>query len=418
MSKPEQDRQQWQNRLRSVGFRETGIAYLRERLCQAEPKERVARLIRCLSKYESQRNIAQLLGQNQTWRQQLEFPEMTSNPQIHFLFRAAGNIPNPPTVGENRLYFGCGENFYALQADTGEVIWQRRRPGKSWTAAWLTEDDLYVCSDGRLYNLAPADGAERWVFTVNKTLTAPYADQGRVFVGSEEGTLYALDAEAGRRLWTFNVVRRIAVAPGGWQNRIFAVSQDHSLYAIEMDEGECAWHFTTRGKIYACPYISDEVVYLTAADHKVYALHAGRGRRLWSFTTGGEMRTSPVEKDGLVYAGSHDKHLYVLRARDGQEVWRQRMFGYPSSPSVTSGMVYFSAQGRVYGFSVATHRMRWCFPLGFAVATSPVLGHGRLYVGTLEGRLLCLKFTTQLDEQGAAHMLKQFIESEPETLLA
>jgi hypothetical protein len=56
-------------------------------------------------------------------------------------------------------------------------------------------------------------------------------------VGSEKGTLCAVGAGQGSRLWTLNVARPISIASGVWQNKIFAASKDHSLYAINMDDG-------------------------------------------------------------------------------------------------------------------------------------------------------------------------------------
>lgn len=416
------DQKIWQHRLQAGGFRKTAIGFLRDRLRQEDRKAHLDRLIRRLGKYEPQLEIVNLLTDNPFWGQRLTQlvaarAEVTADPEIQFIFQGEGNIPNIPTRGENRLYLGCGDNFYALDSETGEVLWHRRNHGKTWSTAWLEEDCLYVSSGGRLQALSPADGGEGWAFVVNKTLTSPFAHQGKVFVGSEEGTLYAVDALGGRRLWTFNVAQPISVAPGVWQNKIFAVSKDQSLYAISRDEGECLWRFPTAGKIYAVPQVADGVIYLTSADHKVYALRAGTGLRLWSFTTGGEVQTSPFESDGRVYVGSRDRQFYVLDAEDGRELWHRKMFGYPSAATATRGMVYFSAQGRVYGFSVADHRLRWCFPLGAAMATTPVIGPGRLYVGTLKGRLIGLKLTSQLSESGAAQVLKEFLNSAPVTRL-
>lgn len=411
-------RKDWQDNVRAAGFRETAIAFLRERLCRQDQKERVDRLIRVLSKYESQVEIAKLLCQNPVWRERVaplicEF-ESTTDADVQFVFKSGGNIPNVPATGDNRIYFGSGEYFYALNAATGAVVWKLRSPGKTWSKAYISGNILFVCSAGRLYALSPSDGSERWGFEVNKNLTSPCAHHGKVFVGSEEGTLYALDGETGNRLWTFNVVKTISVSPGVWRNKIFAASKDHSIYAVSMDDGECLWHFTTGGKIYAAPDVRDGVIYSGSADQKIYALHAASGRLLWSFTTGGEGNTSPLEKDGVVYVGSRDKYMYALRAEDGKELWRQKMFGYPSSPTATGGMVYFSAQGRVYGFGVAEHKMRWCFPLGFSIATSPTLGHRRIYVGTLEGKLISLKLKTRLEEHGAVRVLKRFMDTASE----
>ncbi len=244
---------------------------------------------------------------------------------------------------------------------------------------------------------------------MKKRLTTPFAHQGKVFAGSEEGTLYAVDGENGRRLWTFNVAQAVVVAAGAWEKRIFAASQDRSLYAIDIEEGECLWRFTTGGRIHAAPCLAHDVVYLGSADHKVYALQAARGRLLWSFATGGEVRTTPSEDHGLVFIGSRDRHLYVLSAIDGKELWRRQFFGYPSAAAARRGMVYLSAQGRVYGFSAADQKMRWFFPSGHSLATAPAVTPNRIYLGTLGGKLLCLKWQTLLPEQGATHLIRKFL---------
>ena len=409
----------WEAQVKAVGFRETAIGFLRDRLYREYDKKRADRLIRRLGKYEPQQEIVKLLCQNPAWRRKaeeliLELPEVTANPQVQFEFKGAGNVPKVPALEENRLYFASGDTLYCLDAQTGEVIWNFKARGKNWSVAHLSENSVYVSAAGRLYALSPEDGSERWRFEVRKRLGSPYGHEDKVFVGSAEGTLYALDAKRGERLWTFNVVKAISLATGIWQNKVYAASKDHSIYALDMDDGECQWHFTTGAKIYGTPYVSDGLVYLTSADHKVYALFAASGQVLWSFTTGGEIQASPFESDGQVYVSSRDRHLYVLDAEDGRELWRYKTLGYPSSPTACRGMVYFSVQGRVYGISVADHKMRWCFPMGFPLATSPMAAPKRIYVGTLEGKLICLKLQTELDEEGATQVLKEFLDPEPE----
>ena len=419
MAKQVEDQKGWQIKVEAVGFRQAVIGYLRHRLYREYEKNRADSLIRRLSKYEPQQEIVKALCQNPAWRQRAEeliqgLPEMTADPQVQFVFTGAGNVPKVPVLEENRLYFGCGDTFYGLNGQTGEVIWKVVAAGENWSAAHLSENSLYVSSPGRLHAFSPENGKERWHFAVNKRLGSPYSYQDRIFVGSAEGALYAVDAEKGKRLWTFNVVRAISVASGIWQNKVYAASKDHSLYAIDMDDGECLWHYTSGDKIYGTPYVRDGVIYLTSADHKVYALFAASGQVLWSFTTGSEIHTSPFEQDGLVFVSSRDRHLYVLDAENGKELWRYKTLGYPSSPTACRGMLYFSVQGRVYGIAVADHKMRWCFPLGFSHATAPVAGKRRIYVGTLEGKLVCLSLKTELDEQGATQVLKEFLDPEPE----
>jgi outer membrane protein assembly factor BamB len=412
-------RESWQEHVRRKGFRETALTFLRNRIRQEGEKERLDRLIRRLSKYDPHLEIVKHLRQNPIYRNHIEelvsdLPEVSAEPEVHFVFRGGGNVPNTPALGEGRLYLGSGEKFYALDAELGTILWLLRSAGRVWSTACLAEDGLYVSSGGTVFALSLEDGSERWRFEVGKRLGSPFAHQGRVFVGSEQGTLYALDAGSGRRLWTFNVARPIGVAPGVWQDKIFAPARDHALYAVRMDDGECVWRFTTNGTIYGAPHVGEGVVYLTSADHKVYALFAASGQPIWSFATGSEVHTSPFERDGMVYVTSRDRHLYVLNSESGEELWRRKMLGPLSSPTAARGMVYFSAQGRVYGVSIEDHKMRWCFPLGFSVTSTPVVGRRRIYVGTREGTLVCLRLKWELDEQGAAQVLRQFVTPQSE----
>lgn len=409
----------WRSRVQRMGFREAALGFLRDRLCREDEKKRAVGIIRRLSKYEPQLEILKLLLSNPAWKEELgrlvlELPEVSADPEVHFIFRGGGNVPRTPALAANRIYFGSGENLYALESETAEVRWRLQSPGTTWTPAHLWQEVLYVCTGGRLLALAAANGRELWRFEVDKELTAPYPYLDRVFVGSEQGSLYAVDARSGARLWTFNVVRAIAVAPGCHQDKIFAVSRDHSLYAVRMDDGECLWHYATGGQIYAVPHVTAGVIYLGSADQKIHALLASSGQLLWSFQTGGEIHTSPFEKDGKVFVCSRDRQLYALDAEEGRELWRYRLRGYASSPTASGGMVYLCAQGRLYGLSVTDGKLRWSFPLGHPVGTSPVAAPKRIYVGTLEGKLICLRLKTELDEQGATQVVKQFVETETE----
>ena len=93
----------WEAQVKAVGFRETAIGFLRDRLYREYEKKRADRLIRRLSKYEPQQEIVKLLCQNPAWRQRaeeliLELPEVTADPQTYFVFKGEGNVPKVPVL--------------------------------------------------------------------------------------------------------------------------------------------------------------------------------------------------------------------------------------------------------------------------------------------------------------------------------
>ena len=116
---------------------------------------------------------------------------------------------------------GCSPS--ALPADL-ELQWRRDLPpvAPAWgfevrmqfdtcyepIAAWKS---LFVGSpiDGSVTAYRTADGTEKWRFHTNGPVRfAPVAWQGRIYVASDDGRVYCLDAEAGTLRWS------VRVAPG------------------------------------------------------------------------------------------------------------------------------------------------------------------------------------------------------------
>src|SRR5688500_15563827 len=58
-------------------------------------------------------------------------------------------------------------------------------------------------------------------------------------------------------------------------------SENGSLYALDAKSGAVKWNFNT-GKIYASPTIVDKVVYIGSGDGRVYAINAIDGSKKWA----------------------------------------------------------------------------------------------------------------------------------------
>jgi polyvinyl alcohol dehydrogenase (cytochrome) len=89
----------------------------------------------------------------------------------------------------------------------------------------------------------------KWAFGIPDASTAygqPSVVQGRLFFGSGDGTVYALNAETGCTIWTFRAdttVRTAVTIAGGLSGRYAAYFGDGeaNLYALDADTGKLAW---------------------------------------------------------------------------------------------------------------------------------------------------------------------------------
>ncbi len=153
----------------------------------------------------------------------------------------------------------------------------------------------------------------RWAFGFPKGVSAfaqPSVVSGRVFVGSDIGYLYSLDARTGCSYWSFAAQGSIRTATtvaavrsrGRRREALFFGDSKANVYALDARSGRLLWrrsmdrHFTAR--ITGAPTVSGGVVYVPVSSSEEFAastpsypcctfrgslvaLDAGTGRRLW-----------------------------------------------------------------------------------------------------------------------------------------
>lgn len=167
---------------------------------------------------------------------------------------------------------------------------------------------------------------------------------GRLFFGSStDGTVYALDAETGRELWTFVTDGPVRFAPAVWRDRVFVVSDDGFLYCLNAADGRVLdrWRggsedsrvlgnerMISRWPARGGPAIVGDVVYWAAGIWQsegifVYAMRAETGEILWKNSDsgsidmpqphGGANAVSGVTAQG--YLAANDDQIFVSTGR-------------------------------------------------------------------------------------------------------
>ncbi len=97
---------------------------------------------------------------------------------------------------------------------------------------------------------------------------------------------------------------------------VYIGSNDHYVYALNAEDGGKIWSFQTSNFVWSSPAVVNGVVYVTSWDY-VYALDASTGNKIWSFKPKDSMYSSPAVVGGVVYFGSNDHNLYALDADNG-----------------------------------------------------------------------------------------------------
>ncbi|UTF53473.1 Ig-like domain-containing protein [Natronosalvus rutilus] len=270
-----------------------------------------------------------------------------------------------PTYAGSYLYTADGSGrVYQFDATTGERLWtytELRDVG----GITVVDDVAYVAGDvyvdggysGTLHALNATTREVLWTFTRSSSSygmgVTPAVENGTVYVTSDDGYIYALDAATGGVEWSEPVAGSgsslhspvvedgvVYVDDTTWD------STDANLYALDATDGSTIWNTPANvdGYTGASPALANDTLFFTA-DGAVRAVDATVGSTggdlLWSTQLCSAARYSPVHADGVVYVPTTDSAIRAYDADTGDLVWRYDAYGEHSfTPAVVDGQLY------------------------------------------------------------------------------
>jgi outer membrane protein assembly factor BamB len=146
-----------------------------------------------------------------------------------------GQLCSSPTIVDGKMYVGVGEHrFISLEFSSEDDMMNPKFPNPKLIAKTF------------LYALSIHDGLPLWQQRIGNVddishLTRPTVAHDIVYVGTNNGTIYALDTQ----------------------------------------DGAFRWDYKTGGSNVSQPIVVDDVLYVGSNDGCVYALHAKDGAFLW-----------------------------------------------------------------------------------------------------------------------------------------
>lgn len=149
---------------------------------------------------------------------------------------------------------------------------------------------------------------------------------GRVYVPTLAGNLYALDIADGGTVWTLKTRGPLGASPSYADGRLYQGSDDGNVYCIEAATGEIVWRYPAEAGVLVSPLVGEEHVYLGDRAGIFHAVDKATGEAAWTHRAGGMiLTTASLDADRVVFA-AEDMRLYSM-SRDGELRWRSDKLG-------------------------------------------------------------------------------------------
>jgi outer membrane protein assembly factor BamB len=295
-------------------------------------------------------------------------------------------------------YQGAGSlDMYALNATNGAIIWDFKDTSSSdLTPPAVANDMVYFATNNYICALNARDGSLFWNFSTFTVFSYPIVFQDMLLIGGREGNnaaLLALNATNGHIIWSFkNVVNGNTFhTPTISNGRVFVTSFDGNMYALNLLTGQKIW--SSQKGFSGCPTVEENIVYGITGDANVYALDCATGVKRWNYSmndgyaTDQEPYFAIFEK--VLYARNGWNKIYAFNAQSGSNIWRMTLFqdgfavGVSEPTVVVNNTLYFGSEKGLYALNSLNGEIVWKFntSLGFG---APVVVNGVLYVTSNE----------------------------------
>ena len=179
------------------------------------------------------------------------------------------SVSSSPAIVNDVIYTGSWNgNVYALNATNGAKLWSyyigvgapslSAIPPPAFTSSPAVVNGIvYVGSfDDNVYALNATSGDKLWNYTTGGAVaSSPTVVNGEVYVGSDDGNVYALNAISGYKLWSHNTGNWGVSSPAVVGGVVYIGSWDHNVYALNATNGDKLWSYPMEIYVQSSPSV-------------------------------------------------------------------------------------------------------------------------------------------------------------------
>ncbi|KLN46707.1 membrane biogenesis protein [Providencia rettgeri] len=247
---------------------------------------------------------------------------------------------------------------------------------------------------------------------------APAWDGSAVYAADRKGLVKAFELDSGKEIWSVDLSKRTgflsanlsALLSGGLTidgDKIFIGTERGTVIALNKEDGQVVWDVEVAGEALSKPTVSNDLVMIHTSNGQLQALDVNSGEIKWtvnmdtpSLSLRGE--SAPAVAFGAAIVGGDNGRVSAVLLSQGQLIWQQRISQVTSSteigrlndvdmtPIIDDGKVYAIAyNGTLAALDMRSGQILWKRELGSV--NNMVLSGENLYLVDQNDRVLSVR---------------------------
>lgn len=279
-----------------------------------------------------------------------------------------------------------------LSADL-DIRWKFQAKDAIEGTAAIRDGVVYIGSmDEHLYALDLATGKEKWKYKAGAPIKAsPGVDADAVYIGDGDGIFHSVDRKTGNLRWKFQTGGEIVSGANFAGDNVIFGSYDETLYCLSR-AGRQIWTFKAQGPVNGSPAVIGERTFVAGCDSTLHILDTASGKEVASVDLEGQSGASAAVAGDALYVGTMGSQFKAIDWKKAAVLWT---FEDPDSPrefyssaAITDKLILVGCRDkRLHAFDRVSGGKVWSFATPGRVDSSAVVAGGRVFVGTLGGRV-------------------------------
>ena len=322
-----------------------------------------------------------------------------------------GNWPGISADG-SRVYVAYGQQVVAVDVAQKKTVWQYpEKPSASlqfFAPPLITQDRVYLADYGKgqgffspgvrssLYALASDNTAlvptplwEKQIST-DRIVAAALEAEGKLFVGTADNFLVALNEGDGTELWRTELDHSVWAQASYVDGKVIVASLNRSLYAFAAENGTPLWQTEVGGAITSKPIIVNDTVYVANFDANLYAVDVNTGKIRWQAPSADSQWSAPTIVNDVAYLGDVQGNFYALDAQTGDTLWQTKVEGAVQNTPlwyndvlyipIVVGLTSEGQTGGIVAISADGGEPLWQYNIDHGIYTPPLLANDQIVV--------------------------------------
>ncbi len=238
-----------------------------------------------------------------------------------------GRVMPPVAYADGRVFFVTDlGHVHAVDVERKAPAWEFRAEHPVSQPVSLGQGRLYVVDDRMELSCLDREGRLVWRKELDESPAGPLVESdGRLYLGTEQGSLIAVRVEDGGEIWRFRAGQAVRTGALFWRDGrgtpfILCGGDEGVIYFLSLD-GRSRGRMPCGGRLYLPPLLEKSRIYLSTDRDEFLCFNLKKRSRAWRVRLTGRPATRPLSDAGRLFFLTAQGVLMCLDKKGGSILW-------------------------------------------------------------------------------------------------